>query len=81
MGLLSGHELVVVDTETTGFSPADGHALIEIATVVIRDGAIASDESWVKLVNPGRPIPSDATTVHKVPVHDTHFSVRVSVEP
>lgn len=64
MSLLSGHQVVVVDTETTGLSPAEGHALVEVATVVVADDGIG--ESWSSLVQPGRPIPPDAAAVHGI---------------
>jgi len=53
-----------VDTETTGLDPAYGHALVEVATVVIDDGAIA--DTWTSLVRPGRSIPADAVAVHGI---------------
>jgi len=56
--------LVAVDTETTGLSPAEGHALVEIATVLIADGEIG--ETWSSLIRPGRPIPADAAAVHGI---------------
>lgn len=64
MPLLSGTRIVVVDTETTGMSPADGHALVEVAAVVVEDGVIG--ETWSSLVRPGRPIPPDAAAVHGI---------------
>ena len=64
MPLLSAERVVVVDTETTGMSPADGHALVEVAAVVLENGAIG--ETWSSLVRPGRPIPPDATAVHGI---------------
>jgi DNA polymerase-3 subunit epsilon len=64
LALLTGQRLVAVDTETTGLSPNDGHALIEVATVSIDDGVIA--EPWSSLIQPGRPIPPDATAVHGI---------------
>ena len=33
MSLLAGRTVLAVDTETTGYSPADGHRLIEVARV------------------------------------------------
>ena len=54
----------MVDTETTGLSPADGHALVEVATVVIAEGQIG--ETWSSLVRPGRSIPADAAAVHGI---------------
>jgi DNA polymerase III epsilon subunit family exonuclease len=64
LALLNGQRVVVVDTETTGMSPADGHALVEVATVVVADDGIG--ESWSSLVRPGRPIPPDAAAVHGI---------------
>lgn len=58
-------DCVVMDTETTGMNPADGARLIEVATVEIIAGTIEPD-GWSTLVNPGRPIPADATRVHGI---------------
>ncbi len=44
----------VVDVETTGGSPAQGHRITEIAVVEVRSGAIQAEYST--LVNPGRSI-------------------------
>ena len=64
MSLLAGTRLVVIDTETTGMSPAQGHALIEVARVDIENGALG--ERWSSLVQPGRSIPADAVAVHGI---------------
>jgi len=64
MSLLDGAALVALDTETTGFAPAGGHALIEVARVDI-DGARVG-AAWSSLLNPGRPIPQGATFVHGI---------------
>jgi DNA polymerase III subunit epsilon len=45
-------------------SPADGHTVIEVATVALADGAIG--ETWSSLIRPGRPIPADASAVHGI---------------
>lgn len=63
MTLLAGR-VEALDTETTGMSPATGHALVEVARVRLENGEIA--ESWSSLVNPGRAIPSDAAAVHGI---------------
>lgn len=55
---------MVVDTETTGLDPAYGHALLEVATVVIEDGVMG--DAWTSLVRPGRSIPADAVAVHGI---------------
>ena len=64
MSLLSGERVVVVDTETTGMSPSHGHALVEIATVVLENDGLG--ERWSSLVQPGRSIPPDAAAVHGI---------------
>ncbi len=64
MSLLSGLKLVVIDLETTGFSPAYGHSVLEVARVTIEDGAIA--ECWSSLVGPPRTIAADAVNVHGI---------------
>ncbi|HEY6194055.1 MAG TPA: 3'-5' exonuclease [Candidatus Eisenbacteria bacterium] len=64
MSLLQGVTVLAVDTETTGMSPADGHRLVEVARVAVVDGALA--EEWSTLIDPGRPIPPDATRVHGI---------------
>jgi DNA polymerase-3 subunit epsilon len=64
VALLQGTRLVVLDTETTGMSPAQGAALVEVAAVAVEDGAIG--ETWSSLVRPGRAIPPDATRVHGI---------------
>jgi DNA polymerase-3 subunit epsilon len=62
--ILRGHEIAVIDTETTGFSPAFGHVLVEVAVVRLLDGT--PGETWSALVDSGRPIPPDATAVHGI---------------
>ncbi|MBI1799588.1 MAG: 3'-5' exonuclease [Candidatus Eisenbacteria bacterium] len=64
MSILSGRVLMVLDTETTGFDPAQGHELIEVARVTIDDGKIG--EEWSSLIRPSRPIPPDASAVHGI---------------
>lgn len=54
-------ELVrIVDLETTGIEPE--HVIVEIATLDVIGGMIKNPGSW--LINPGRPIPPDASAVH-----------------
>lgn len=64
MSLLTHERLVVLDTETTGFDPTQGHVLIEVARVEINGGSLGG--TWSSLVRPGRPIPPDATAVHGI---------------
>lgn len=55
--------LIVLDTETTGLKPEEGHRLIEVAAVVITDRRI-SDEVFHRYLNPQRAIDREATMVH-----------------
>ncbi len=64
MSILTGRTVLALDTETTGMSPVEGHRLVEVARVAVVDGALG--EEWSTLVNPGRPIPPDATRVHGI---------------
>jgi DNA polymerase-3 subunit epsilon len=64
VGLLDGARLVAVDTETTGFDPARGHELVEVARVAIDHGAIG--DTWATLIRPQRPIPADASRIHHI---------------
>ena len=64
MTLFDGTRLAVLDTETTGLDPGQGHGLVEVACVMLEGGEIG--EAWSTLVNPGRPIPPDAAAVHGI---------------
>ena len=63
MSLFSGQELRVIDTETTGLF-ADGHRLLEVASVRLDDGRVG--EAWSSFVQPSRPIPAEASAVHGI---------------
>ncbi|HSC89750.1 MAG TPA: 3'-5' exonuclease [Polyangiaceae bacterium] len=54
---------VAIDTETTG-RDAENDRVVEIGCVAFVDGAVVDRKSW--LINPGRPIPADATAVHGI---------------
>jgi DNA polymerase III epsilon subunit family exonuclease len=64
MSLLAGHRLAVIDVETTGWSPSEGHSMIEVGRVTLEDGRIADE--WSALIGPRRPIPPDAVRVHGI---------------
>ena len=54
---------VVLDTETTGLDPADGHRIVEIACHELL-GHIPTGRVFHRYVNPGRDVPEDAREVH-----------------
>ena len=54
---------IVLDTETTGLNPADGHRLLEIGAIeIIRQ--CATGKVFHTLINPEREVPEDAVRVH-----------------
>jgi len=54
----------VLDTETTGLNPRTD-AVVELAWAIMRgDGTVLSSNST--LINPGRPIPADASRIHGI---------------
>lgn len=53
------YDYVVLDTETTGFKPADGAKLIEIGAVKVHDGNII--DRYEQLIDPHQPIPEHIT--------------------
>ena len=55
--------MLVIDVETTGWNAATD-AIVEIACVTIESGTIG--ESWSSLVQPGRPMPTEATRIHGI---------------
>ena len=56
---------IILDTETTGLEPADGHRIIEIGCVEIRNRR-KSERMFHQYVNPGRPIDDGAFEVHGI---------------
>jgi DNA polymerase III subunit epsilon len=60
---------IVLDTETTGLDPGQGHRLVEIGAVEIVN-QIASGAVFHVLINPERDVPDEAFRVHG---HSTAF--------
>ncbi len=54
---------VVLDTETTGFEPADGHRIVEIGCVELFDH-LPTGRSFRAYLNPERLVPPETTKVH-----------------
>ncbi len=56
---------IVLDTETTGLEPADGHRIIEIGCLEIHDRRV-TDRHFHVFLNPDREIDSGALQVHGI---------------
>lgn len=54
---------VVLDTETTGLDPAEGHRVVEIGAIELLNHLPTGSRFHVYL-NPGRPMPAEAAAVH-----------------
>lgn len=54
---------IVLDTETTGIDPADGHRIVEIGCVELLNH-VPTGQVFHVYVNPERPMPSGAFAVH-----------------
>jgi DNA polymerase-3 subunit epsilon len=54
---------IVLDTETTGLDPLDGHRLVEIGCIELING-IPSGQSFHRYFNPERGMPQEALAVH-----------------
>ena len=54
---------VVLDTETTGFEPADGHRIVEIGCVELFDH-VPTGKTFRAYLNPERDVPPETTKVH-----------------
>src|SRR5512141_2239842 len=54
---------VVLDTETTGLDPRQGHRIIEVAAIEL-NGRKVSDRTFHRYINPEREIDEGAAAVH-----------------
>ena len=54
---------LVLDTETTGFEPAEGHRIVEIACLELVNH-VQTGRHWRRYINPERDMPQGAFEVH-----------------
>jgi len=55
---------VVVDVETTGLSPRQGHRVIEIGAVAVENGAVVGE--FTTLIDAGVPVPPIVQAIHGI---------------
>ena len=56
---------LLLDTETTGFEPGEGHRIIEFAALEMIDRKLTGNSLHLYF-NPERDIPQEATNVHGI---------------
>lgn len=54
---------IVLDTETTGFEPSEGHRIVEIGAVELFNH-LPTGRTYHQYINPERPMPKEAFEVH-----------------
>jgi DNA polymerase-3 subunit epsilon len=54
---------IVLDTETTGFEPSEGHRIVEIGAVELQ-GHLPTGRTFHRYLNPDRAMPKEAFEVH-----------------
>ena len=68
---------IVLDTETTGLEPENGHRIIELACLELHDRR-PTGRHFHRFVNPERDIDIGATQVHGMTAEDLHDKPRFS---
>jgi DNA polymerase III subunit epsilon len=63
--------IALVDVETTGRDPS-ADRVVEVGVAIARGGEVVDRRNW--LVNPGRPIPKEASDIHKITDDDVKDS-------
>ena len=54
---------IVMDTETTGLDPADGHRVVEIGAIEVVN-LLPTGRTYHQYINPERPMPREAENIH-----------------
>ena len=59
--------LLAMDLETTGLDPIEDR-IVQAAVVLVAGDGTVSDQSWDSIVDPGVPIPVDASNIHGITI-------------
>ena len=54
---------IVLDTETTGLDPFQGHRIVEIGCIELLN-RIPTGQSFHRYINPERDVPAEAVAIH-----------------
>ncbi len=57
---------IVLDTETTGLDPAEGHAIIEIGAIELINRRVTNPDLFHEYLNPRRTIDAGAVEIHGI---------------
>ncbi len=60
---IHSNKLIMLDTETTGLKPQDGHRIIEIGALVVYNREV-TEEQYHQYINPMRKVDEEALAVH-----------------
>jgi DNA polymerase III subunit epsilon len=73
---------IVLDTETTGLDPFQGHRLVEIGCIELVN-RIPSGQSFHRYINPEREVPAEAVAIHGLSIEflkDKPFFAEIAEE-
>ena len=62
-GITTMNRVIVIDTETTGLDPDDGHRVVEIGAIELIDGK-RTGVMYQQYINPERPMPEWTVSIH-----------------
>jgi len=57
---------IMLDTETTGLSPANGDRMVEIGAIEVCHRQVNPDRVFHQYINPGRDIPQEVVRIHGI---------------
>ena len=58
--------LIMLDTETTGLSPEQGHKMVEIGAIEVSNRDMNQTRTFHQYINPDRSIPAEVVRIHGI---------------